>query len=38
MICEVFGCDPKMFKEQYERIKEKENLTDEEFQNVQNNA
>jgi len=33
MICEVFGCDPKMFKEQYERIKEKENLTDEEFMN-----
>jgi len=34
MICEVFGCDPKMFKEQYDRIKEKENLTEEEFNNV----
>jgi len=31
MVCEVYGCDAKEFKEQMDRIKERENLDDDFF-------
>jgi len=34
MVCSVYDCEPKMFTEQYEKIKELEGLTDEEFANA----
>jgi len=33
MVCEVYECEPKMFKEQMEKIKERENLDDDFFSN-----
>ena len=31
MICEVYEVEPRMFKEQYEKVKELEGLDDETF-------